>query len=189
MCRRVSGPPVRFAIKIPEKGGARLRLKTKDLGVVVVFSSLYAVLVIALAPFSYGPIQLRVADCLIPLAAIFGWPIALGVTIGAFIGNAYYWISIYDVVLGSIANLLAASTVILLKKKQLLACVVGSLPIGIIVGGYLWWFFPPPEIAGLSLPVWLAMIISITVSTLIAMAVFGYILLKAINRAFERISR
>ena len=156
-------------------------MKTSELSLAVVFSSLYAVLLVALAPISYGPVQLRVADCLIPLAALFGWPVITGVTVGCFLGNAYYWLGPQDVVFGTFANLVAATVIFLLRKRQFLACVLGSLPIGIIVGSYLWIFFPPPSIFGLQLPVWGAMIASITISTLVAMAGIGYALLKALS--------
>jgi len=156
-------------------------VKTSDLSLAVVFSSLYAVLLVALAPISYGPVQLRVADCLIPLAALFGWPVITGVTVGCFLGNAYFWMGPQDVVFGTIANLIAATVIFLLRKRQFLACVAGSLPIGIIVGSYLWIFFPPPSIFGLQLPIWGAMIVSITISSLVAMAGIGYALLKALS--------
>jgi uncharacterized membrane protein len=156
-------------------------VKTSELSLAVVFSSLYAVLVVALAPISYGPVQLRVADCLIPLAALFGWPVIAGVTVGCFLGNAYFWLGPQDVVLGTVANLVAATIIFLLRKRKFLACVLGSLPIGIIVGSYLWIFFPPPSIFGLQLPVWAAMVASITISTLIAVAGIGYALLKALS--------
>ncbi len=158
------------------------KLDTKDLGLTVVFAGLYAVVVIVLAPISFGPVQLRVADCLIPLTALFGWPVVVGVTVGCFVGNAYYWLGPMDVFLGPAANFIAATTLLLLRKRQLLACVTGALPIGIIVGGYLWLFFPPPDIFGLSLPSWAAMIASITISSLIAMAVIGYSLLLILSR-------
>ena len=158
-------------------------MKTSEISLAIVFSSLYAVLVIVLAPISFGPIQLRVADCLIPLAAMFGLPAIIGVSAGCFIGNAYLWLGPQDVILGTIANLIAATIIFMLRKRQFLACVLGSLPIGIIVGGYLWTFFPPPEIFGLQLPVWSAMIISITISSLIAMAGIGYALLKALSNS------
>ena len=157
-------------------------MKTSDLSLAVIFASLYSFVLIALAPISFGPVQLRVADCLIPLAALFGWPVIAGVTVGCFLGNAYFWLGPYDVILGPIANLIAATLIFLLRKRQLMACVVGSLPIGIIVGSYLWLFFPPPDIFGLSMPIWSAMIVSITISTLVAMAVIGYTLLKALSR-------
>jgi uncharacterized membrane protein len=159
------------------------KINTRDLTLTVVIGSLYTVMVIALAPISYGPIQLRMADTLIPLSAIFGWPAIIGVSLGCFIGNAYYWLGVYDVVFGSVANLIAAILIFQLRKKPLLACIMGSLPIGLIVGGYLWIFFPPPDIFGLNLPMWLAMMISITISTLISIAVIGYTLLKVLTRS------
>lgn len=143
---------------------------------------MYSLLLIVLAPISFGPVQLRVADCLLPIAALFGWPVIAGVTVGCFLGNAYFWLGPYDVILGPIANLVAATLIFLLRKRQLFACIVGSLPIGIIVGSYLWLFFPPPAIFGLSLPLWVAMIISITISSLVAIAVLGYALLKTLCR-------
>jgi biotin transporter BioY len=157
-------------------------LRTSDLSLAVIFAALYSVLVIALAPISFGPVQLRVADCLIPLAALFGWPVVAGVTIGGFLGNAYFWLGPQDVIFGPIANLIAATLIFQLRQRQLLACVIGALPIGIIVGGYLWLFFPPPDIFGLDMPMWSAMIVSITISSLVAIAIIGYALLKALSR-------
>ncbi len=157
-------------------------MDTRDLSLTTIFAGLYAILVMVLAPISFDPVQLRVADCLIPLAALFGWPVVAGVTVGCFLGNAYYWLGPYDVVFGPIANLIAASAILLLRKRRLLACVVGALPIGVIVGGYLWLFFTPPDIFGLSLPEWAGMMVSITVSSLIATAVIGYSLLTILSR-------
>ncbi len=157
-------------------------MDTRDLSLTVIFAGLYAILVMVLAPISFGPVQLRVADCLIPLAALFGWPVVAGVTVGCFLGNAYYWLGPYDVVFGPIANLIAASAILLLRKRRLLACVVGALPIGVIVGGYLWLFFTSPDVFGLNLPAWAAMMINITISSLIATAVIGYSLLTVLSR-------
>lgn len=158
-------------------------MDTRDVSLAALFAGLYAVLVIVLAPVSFGPVQLRVADVLIPLAALFGWPVVAGVTIGAFIGNAYYFVGPMDVVFGPLANLIAATLILWLRNKRLLACVVGALPIGMIVGGgYLWMYFPPPDIFGLTLPAWTAMMISITISSLIAIAIIGYGLLIALSR-------
>jgi hypothetical protein len=126
-------------------------MDARDVSLAAIFAGLYSVFVIALAPISFGPVQLRVADCLIPFAALFGGPVIAGVTLGGFLGNAYFWLGPHDVVLGPIANLIAATLIFLLRRRQFLACVVGALPIGIIVGSYLWLFFPPPDIFGLSL--------------------------------------
>lgn len=178
-------PPTRSALKIPEWGGKKKKMKieTKEISLAIIFSSLYAILVIFLAPISFGPIQLRIADCLIPLAALFGWPVIFGVSLGCLVGNAYFWLGPQDVFLGAFANLLAATLIFLLRRRQIMGCVIGSLPIGIIVGSYLWIFFPPPDIFGIQLPIWSAMIISITISTLIAVAGIGYILLRSLEHS------
>ena len=157
-------------------------MKTNEVSLTIVFTSLYAVLVIALGTMGQGPVQLRVADCLIPLAALFGWPVIVGVTAGCFVGNSFVWLGTEDVVFGTIANLIAATIVFLLRKRQLLACTVGSLPIGFIVGSYLWLFFDfQVDIFGLLIPSWAAMIASVTLSTLIVMSGIGFVILKTLS--------
>jgi uncharacterized membrane protein len=163
-----------------------VKFDSRDLTSTAVFAALYVVINIVQTvtvgnPTIYGPIQLRVADFMIALAALFGWPIIGGVTLGCFLTNAYYFLGTPDVILGPIANLIAAYLVLFLRKRRLLACFVGALPIGVIVGGYLWLFFPPPEVLG-SLPAWAGMIVSITVSSLIAVAVIGYLVLSILSR-------
>jgi uncharacterized membrane protein len=164
-----------------------VKFDSRDVTSTAVFAALYVVINVVQTisvgnPTIYGPIQLRVADFMIALAALFGWPIIGGVTLGCFLTNAYYFIGAPDVILGPIANLIAACLVLSLRKRRLLACVIGALPIGLIVGGYLWLFFPPPEVFG-TLPAYAAMIASITISSLIAVAVIGYALLSVLSRS------
>ena len=161
-------------------------MDARDLSLFAAFASLYVVInvvqMISIGnPTVYGPVQLRIADCLMALSALLGWPVVAGVTVGCFLTNAYYFLGPVDVMFGPVANLVAASIILLLRKKRLLACIVGALPIGIIVGGYLWVFFPPPDVFGF-LPVWAAMILSITISSFIAIAVVGYSLLTILSR-------
>lgn len=164
-----------------------MKIDSRDLTGTAVFAALYVVInmvesfVVGSPVFTYGPIQLRIADALIALAALFGWPVVGGVTLGCFVTNAYYFLGAPDVIFGPVANLVAAYLIMYLRKRRLLACVVGALPIGLIVGGYLWLFFPPPEVLG-TLPAWAGMIISITVSSLIAVAVIGYLVLSVLSR-------
>ena len=163
-----------------------MKLDSRDLGLASVFTALYVVVnVVQMVsvgnPTVYGPIQLRVADCFIALAALMGWPVVAGVTAGCFLTNAYYFIGIQDVVFGPIANFAAAAIVLLMRRHHFMGCALGALPVGFIVGGYLWVFFPPPD-AFSSLPVWGAMITSVTTSSLIAIAGIGYLLLSALSR-------
>ena len=164
------------------------KLDARDLSLFAVFASLYVVVnvvqMISIGnPTVYGPVQLRIADCLIALSALLGWPVVAGVTVGCFLTNAYYLLGPVDVVFGPVANLISASVILLLRRRQLLACISGSFPVGVIVGGYLWTFpfLSAPAVLGF-LPVWAAMIVSITISSLIAIAVVGYSLLTILSR-------
>lgn len=161
-------------------------MDSRDIALAAVFTSLYVVINLVQAstvgnPAISGPVQLRVADCLIPLTALFGWPIMIGVTMGAFLTNAYAYIAPVDLVVGPLANLIAAYLVFLLRRRELCACIVAAFPIGVLVGGgYLWWYFDPPEIPGLRLPAWAAMTLSLTISSLIVM-ILGYLLLRILS--------
>jgi len=165
-----------------------MKVNVREISLSAVFAGLYAALLIFLAPISFGPVQLRIADCLLPLAALFGWPIIWGATLGCLVGNSVGGIMAFgsanpvDILFGSIANLIATYVIFRLRRRKLLGCTLGSTIIGVIVGGYLWLFVPAPELGGLSLPAWAAMIMSITISSLVAVAVIGYMLLLAVSR-------
>ncbi|MBM3291443.1 QueT transporter family protein [Candidatus Bathyarchaeota archaeon] len=156
-------------------------MNVRELSIATVLAAMYAALVFVLAPISFGPIQLRIADFLIPFSAILGWPGIIGVTLGAFIGNAYFFLSPIDVILGSAANLIASYLIFRGRNNLMISCFSASLIIGITVGSYLWMFFPPPSIFDFSLPVWLAMIISITLSSIIAICMIGYSIVRTMQ--------
>lgn len=165
-----------------------MKIEARDITLTAVLASSYVVINLVQAatvgnPAISGPVQLRIADCLISLAALFGWPAVAAVTIGGFLTNAYVFMHPVDVVVGPIANLIAASLVFWLRRRQLPACILAAFAIGIIVGGgYLWLIVPSPSIFGLELPAWMAMTVSITVSSLIATGVIGYGLLKVLKK-------
>ena len=170
----------------PGAGGIRVKFDSRDLTLTALFAALYVVINLVQSftignPTIYGPIQLRIADFMISLAILFGWPIIGGVTLGCFLTNAYFFLGAPDVILGPMANLIAAFIVLALRKHRLLACITGALPIGLIVGGYLWLFFPPPDVLGV-LPAWAAMIASITISSIISVGVIGYMVLSVLSR-------
>ena len=72
-----------------------------------VFAALYAVGVLLLAPVSFQVFQVRIADALLPLAILFGWPAIIGLAMGALVANAFGGLGHVDVVAGSVANLVA----------------------------------------------------------------------------------
>lgn len=167
-----------------------MRFDSRDLSLSVVFAALYVVINVVQMhsvgnPLISGPVQLRLADCLIALSALLGWPVVFGVTAGCVVSNVLsniiYFLGPVDMIFGPIANFIAASLILVLRRRRLLACVVGALPVGLIVGGYLWLFFDVSDVLAF-MPVWLGMIVSITISSLIAVTVIGYSLLVVLSR-------
>ncbi len=160
-------------------------MDTRDISLTAIFATLYFVVntvqTMLGGTITYGPVQFRAVDCLLALAALLGWPVVFGSTLGAFLANMYYWLGPLDVIFGPLANLIATSIIFMLRRRRLLACMVGALPVGVIVGGYLWVFFFPPEILGF-LPAWASMMMSITISSLIAIGVVGYSLIAFLSR-------
>ena len=154
-------------------------------------AALYATLVIVQGQSAAATIQLRIADCLIPLCALFGWPAIIGVTAGALAGNMFTSLpmsnGVYDVVFGPFANLLAGIIIFLFRKRRLIGCVLASVEIGLVVGSYVWMIFgAPSNIFNVGIPVnwpfWTASVVSITVSSLVAIAIIGYALLSVLSR-------
>ena len=88
-----------------------------------------------------------------------------------------------DVVFGALANLVAGYIIYRYKDNLVPASAIASVVIGIMVGGYLWMFFPPPSILGLQLPAWLGMIISVSLSSLVAVAFLGVALVKLLQQS------
>ena len=69
-----------------------MKLNSQDVSLTAVFAALYVVINVVQMfsignPFVSGPVQLRVADCLIALAALLGWPVVFGVTVGCVVSN------------------------------------------------------------------------------------------------------
>lgn len=83
-----------------------------------VIAAAYAVCTIMLAPFSYGVIQLRMAECLAVLPFLFPFSI-WGVTIGCVIANLFSPLGIADILLGSSVTLIAAFLTSKIRNRYL----------------------------------------------------------------------
>lgn len=108
---------------------------TKSLVKASMIGSLYCVLVLVFAPLSYGPVQVRIAECLTLLPYL--WIEAVpGLFVGCVLANLIGGFGILDVVFGSVATLIAA---ILTRKMPnlFMAAVPPVLVNMIVVGAYL----------------------------------------------------
>jgi len=126
-----------------------------------------------------------------PLSIIFGWPAVIGVTIGAGLGNLVGDTILgntgaqtgVDVVLGSLANFIAATlawkisqrnwTIRGRKASWLLAINTETAIITLIVGTYLGYLFSIPLLASIG---------GILAGSIIAISIGGYTLLRILSR-------
>ena len=158
-----------------------------------VLAALYAGLVVALAPISFYVFQVRVADALLPLSAVLGWPAVIGFTVGCFLGNLAGVLAgmpsgavLIDATGGSFANFLGCYLAYKLaggsedKKKLLASTFVITAVVTAIVGTYL------PLLLGF--PLWMGWL-GVLAGSLISVNVMGYLLLLAFLRTRVRLSR
>ena len=158
-----------------------------------VIAAVYVVLCLVLAPFSYGAIQVRIAEalCLLP---VFGAEYIIGVTLGCFLANLF-GSTIIDVVFGTIATLLACLVTYRLRNVRIKGLAIpASLPPvlfnAVIVGIEITIFFT--DYTAMSAPAWLLCLtngITVGIGELISCTILGVALVKLIesNTALKQI--
>ena len=143
-----------------------------------VFAAAYALGVVFLGPISYQLVQLRLADCLLPLTMVFGWPAVVGLTVGCLVANAFSGLGVVDLVGGSAANFLAGFLAWRIGLKGyrgawLTGVLVEIVVIAVVVGGYLSVLFGVPATVG---------VLSLLASNEVTIGVIGYPLLRAVSK-------
>jgi uncharacterized membrane protein len=119
----------------------------------------------------------RVADALLPLGILFGWPAVLGLSLGAFVANIFGGLGPIDIVGGSIANLIAgyvAWRVAAGGSRWRVPVAIGLqiVIVTVIVGTYLSYIFALPlEIA------WFGVLLG----SIVAVGFLGSLLLRALS--------
>lgn len=158
-----------------------------------VIAAVYVVLCLVLAPFSYGAIQVRVAEalCLLP---VFGAEYIIGVTLGCFLANLF-GSTIIDVIFGTLATLLACLVTYRLRNLRIKGLAIpASLPPvlfnAVIVGIEITVFFTDYSV--MSAPLWLLCLtngITVGIGEVISCTVLGVALVKLIesNAALRQI--
>ena len=113
-------------------------MKTKTLVMHALVAAIYTALCIALGAFSFGAIQVRVAELLMVLC-IFDKKFSYSLTFACFISNLYG-------IFGTLATLIAGILMYKLRNVQYkglphLSLVMPALVNGLIVGGELTYYF------------------------------------------------
>ena len=147
-----------------------------------VIAAVYVVVCLVLAPFSYGAVQVRVAEalCLLP---VFGAEYIVGVTLGCFLANLL-GSTVVDVVFGTLATLLACLVTYKLRDIRVkgLAIPASMPPVVfnmIIVGAFEITFFFSDGAPTAMLAVFNA--VTVGIGELISCTILGVALVKLIE--------
>ena len=159
---------------------------TRNLALAALLAALYAAYVLYFGFISFGPVQFRLVDALIPLSILFGPPAIAGVTVGCFVGNALGPnLGIVDIIGGPTANAIAATLAWALTRRRFrgawtLAVGVEIAVIAMIVGTYVVILAGVPGV-----PAWVGWR-EFLGSEIIPVGIVGYPLLKAVDKATRR---
>ena len=170
-------------------------MKTNQLSVTrlvrcAVIAAVYVVLCLALAPFSYGAVQVRIAEalCLLP---VFGAEYIVGVTLGCFLANLL-GSTVIDVVFGTLATLLACLVTYKLRDLRVKGLAIpASLPPVVfnmlIVGAFEITFFFSDAAPTVALAAFNA--VAVGIGEIISCTILGVALVKLVesNESLKRI--
>lgn len=150
--------------------------KTNFLVQAGMIGAIYVALTVLFAPYSYGPIQVRVSESLTVLPMFT--PAAIpGLFVGCIIANIVGGNGLVDIVFGSMATLLAAYLTYKMPKKWL-APLPPVVVNGIVVGFILNYLYGAPLIITMG---W------VTLGQLIACYGLGYPLILSLEKYRDKI--
>lgn len=124
---------------LPDMWRKTMYKKTSSLALSGLIAAAYAALTLLLAPISFGPVQVRVAEAMCVLPALLPQAVpglALGCLLSNLIGLGLGFSFPADVIFGTLATLLAALLTSRLKKPVLLplpAVVINALTVGLVL--------------------------------------------------------
>ena len=166
------------------------KLSVRRLVRCAVIAAVYVVVCLVLAPFSYGAVQVRVAEalCLLP---VFGAEYIVGVTLGCFLANLI-GSTVIDVVFGTLATLMACLVTYKLRNVRVKGLAIpASLPPVVfnmlIVGAFEITFFFSDTAPTAALAAFNA--VAVGIGEIISCTIVGVALVKLVesNEGLKRI--
>ena len=138
-----------------------------------IVAALYFVLTVATSAFSYGAIQVRIAEALV-LLCFFRKDYIIGVTLGCLLANLFSTMPmpILDMVFGTLATLIS-SVAIAFMKKLFIATLFPVIANAFVVGAELYFM--------LQEPFWMSCL-TVGIGEFIAVSVLGYTLFMILGR-------
>ncbi|HHY83615.1 MAG TPA: QueT transporter family protein [Clostridiales bacterium] len=146
---------------------------TRYLTQAAIIAAVYTVLTLAFAPLSYGEgmVQVRISEMLTVLP--FYTPAAIpGLFVGAIISNLFSPVGAIDVILGSLATLIAAWLTYRMPNK-ILAPIPPIVVNGLVIGGMLHYVYKFPLLLS---------ILSVTAGQIVSCYILGGILIIVLEK-------
>ena len=162
-----------------------MKPNTRSLTRAALIAALYLLLTILFQPISFGAVQFRISEALTLLPVLTADAVP-GLLIGCLLANLLGGGIWYDVVLGTIATLLAALATRKLRNQPLLAALMPVLFNGLIVGPVVYFAYVRAPGAATSYPVLLSSMGTVALGELVVCYILGLLLLKALRRLPER---
>ena len=152
---------------------------TRRLARGAVIAALYTALTLLLAPISYGQLQVRLSEALTLLPILLPEAVP-ALAVGCLLSNILGGCTIFDIVFGTLATLLAALCTRRLRGKFWLAATMPVVFNGVIVGAVVHYCYSP------AFPLPLCML-TVAIGEAIACMIVGPLLIGALRRIPGRV--
>lgn len=149
-------------------------------------AAMYVVLTLIFQPISFGPIQFRFAEALM-LLPIFTVDAIPGLFVGCLLANLLGGGVWFDVVLGSLATLLAAIWVYRWRRRPLLAALAPLLFNGLIVGPVVYFGYVKAPGASINVPTLLFNMGTVALGELVVCYMLGLLMYYALRQLPEKV--
>lgn len=155
-----------------------MKIGSKNLALITIYAALYAALVVVLGAFSYGPVQIRIADTMLAVVPLLGLPGVLGHTLGVFTANIFSTAGLIDL-LNTIPSFAMSFVVYYVYKRSkndytvIATCIAYSVVIGATVGWMLSYMY------GYPLPITIAYV---SIGNIIASVLIGWPVFKVLKK-------
>lgn len=146
-----------------------------------IVAAIYVLLTLIFQPISFGAIQFRIAEALmlLPVLMVDAVP---GLFIGCLLANLLGGGVWFDVVLGSLATLLAAIAVRRLREHPLLAAASPVIFNGLIVGPVVYFAYVHAPGSPISIATLLFNVATVALGELAVCYALGLIMLQALKK-------
>ena len=164
-----------------------IKIDARYLTRAAMIAAVYASLTLLLTPISFGftgAVQFRVAEALTVLPLVIAEAVP-GLAIGCLVANLLAGASIFDVVFGSLATLLAAMTTRALRSRPIAALAAPAVFNALIIGPVVYFCYLMGT-APLSVPMLLMSCFSVAVGEVAVVYSMGAIVYRAMGRIILR---